>query len=263
MRTPKNARRGFSLIELLVVIAIIAILAALIFPTFNRARESVRQTNCMSQMHDISVALKLYREDNNKYPAALLGFAQDANGQFFTGAGQAVPIDEIKYRPLTNGQKYLKAKELFICPDSTHNDPTPVTVATYPLSAGSNLAGKQVTFSDVMVHNIGPLANSVQYQPVYFYEYDSYDTGPMVDADGKQIKDTTELHYSLDWTNGGDPDNPNQLKYPNPSPDSTVVTWCTYHAAVAHGNMIPVLFLSGNVKPIPVDQFFKKGPLGF
>jgi hypothetical protein len=42
-----------------------------------------------------------------------------------------------------------------------------------------------------------------------------------------------------------------------------VVTWCTYHAAVAHGNMIPVLFLSGNVKPIPVDQFFKKGPLGF
>src|SRR5215831_11024969 len=84
MRTLSTARRGFSLIELLVVIAIIAILAALIFPTFNRAREQARLTTCMSQMHDISVALKLFREDNNNYPATLLGLAQDANGQFYT-----------------------------------------------------------------------------------------------------------------------------------------------------------------------------------
>jgi type II secretion system protein G len=97
MRTPKNAHTGFSLIELLVVIAIIAILAALIFPTFNRAREAARQTTCISQMHDISVALKLFREDNNNYPATLLGLAQDANGQFYTNASQtAVPIDQIK-----------------------------------------------------------------------------------------------------------------------------------------------------------------------
>ncbi|PIR27424.1 hypothetical protein COV40_00910, partial [Candidatus Berkelbacteria bacterium CG11_big_fil_rev_8_21_14_0_20_42_15] len=41
-------RRGFTLIELLVVIAIIAILAAILFPVFARAREKARQTSCLS-----------------------------------------------------------------------------------------------------------------------------------------------------------------------------------------------------------------------
>ena len=41
-------KRGFTLIELLVVIAIIAILAAILFPVFARAREKARQSNCLS-----------------------------------------------------------------------------------------------------------------------------------------------------------------------------------------------------------------------
>ena len=56
-------RRGFTLIELLVVIAIIAILAAILFPVFARAREKARQTSCLSNMKQISLSVLMYAQD--------------------------------------------------------------------------------------------------------------------------------------------------------------------------------------------------------
>ncbi len=62
-------RRGFTLIELLVVIAIIAILAAILFPVFARAREKARQTSCLSNIKEISLALLMYSQDyDERYP---------------------------------------------------------------------------------------------------------------------------------------------------------------------------------------------------
>ena len=60
-------RRGFTLIELLVVIAIIAILAAILFPVFARAREKARQTSCLSNMKQIALGLQMYNDDNDGY----------------------------------------------------------------------------------------------------------------------------------------------------------------------------------------------------
>jgi prepilin-type N-terminal cleavage/methylation domain-containing protein/prepilin-type processing-associated H-X9-DG protein len=56
-------RRGFTLIELLVVIAIIAILAAILFPVFARAREKARQTSCLSNVKQIMLGTLMYIQD--------------------------------------------------------------------------------------------------------------------------------------------------------------------------------------------------------
>src|SRR5437899_9305124 len=60
-------RRAFTLIELLVVIAIIAILAAILFPVFARAREKARQTTCISNLKQIGFALMAYAQDYDEH----------------------------------------------------------------------------------------------------------------------------------------------------------------------------------------------------
>src|SRR6187399_2193479 len=55
--------RGFTLIELLVVIAIIAILAAILFPVFAKAREQARKTSCLSNMKQLGLAALMYTQD--------------------------------------------------------------------------------------------------------------------------------------------------------------------------------------------------------
>ena len=56
-------RKGFTLIELLVVIAIIAILAAILFPVFARAREKARQASCTSNVKQLILGILMYTQD--------------------------------------------------------------------------------------------------------------------------------------------------------------------------------------------------------
>jgi len=255
MREKSIAQRGFSLIELLVVIAIIAILAAILFPVFERAREGTRRTTCMSQMHSIGQAVKIYREDNQKYPVALGAIAYITDGTApsgqspYIGTGTPLDMDQVLARPLIKMRGTVSGKQTFQCPDNLTKDSKVVTTAVYPPKVP--LTG-QVKFKNS--------ANSV-----YFYPYDSYDVGPALDANNLATPPFTyELHYSLDWTGvTGASDPPNQMKYPNPPQSSTVVTWCTYHAAVNHSDQIPVLMLDGRVKSAHSDQFTTKGPLAF
>lgn len=61
-----RSKRGFTLIELLVVIAIIAILAAILFPVFSKAREKARQAACMSNQKQIALATQIWIQENDE-----------------------------------------------------------------------------------------------------------------------------------------------------------------------------------------------------
>ena len=66
---PHRRARGFTLIELLVVIAIIAVLAAILFPVFARAREQARLSVCTSNVKQLGLALNMYANDyDGLYP---------------------------------------------------------------------------------------------------------------------------------------------------------------------------------------------------
>jgi prepilin-type N-terminal cleavage/methylation domain-containing protein/prepilin-type processing-associated H-X9-DG protein len=73
-RTEKTFRKGFTLIELLVVIAIIAILAAILFPVFARARENARRASCQSNLKQIGLAMLQYAQDYDERTVSPWGF---------------------------------------------------------------------------------------------------------------------------------------------------------------------------------------------
>lgn len=84
-------RRGFTLIELLVVIAIIAILAAILFPVFARAREKARQTQCLSNVKQTMLAVNMYAQDYDETLPPLSTATGGApytlpNGSTYTGS---------------------------------------------------------------------------------------------------------------------------------------------------------------------------------
>ena len=81
-------RTGFTLIELLVVIAIIAILAAILFPVFARAREKARQTSCLSNIKQITLGVVMYTQDyDGCYPPLVyygdLGYSDNLNNVYW------------------------------------------------------------------------------------------------------------------------------------------------------------------------------------
>jgi prepilin-type N-terminal cleavage/methylation domain-containing protein/prepilin-type processing-associated H-X9-DG protein len=95
--------KGFTLIELLVVIAIIAILAAILFPVFAKAREKARQISCASNEKQIGLGILQYVQDNDEtYPCG-------NNGR--TGAGWATQI-----------YPYTKSAGIYHCPDDSSNN---------------------------------------------------------------------------------------------------------------------------------------------
>ncbi|HEV8377499.1 MAG TPA: prepilin-type N-terminal cleavage/methylation domain-containing protein [Tepidisphaeraceae bacterium] len=63
----KRPRRGFTLVELLVVIAIIAVLIAILLPMLGKAKQAAQRTACMSNARQLTIAFRMYTEDNKGY----------------------------------------------------------------------------------------------------------------------------------------------------------------------------------------------------
>lgn len=103
MRRGPAPRGGFTLVELLIVIAIIVVLMAIALPVFNNAREKARQSRCMANLHEIAMALRMYRMDEGAYPG---------------------PYDPVIAEGGLNAlyPTYITTRQTFICPDDTIQD---------------------------------------------------------------------------------------------------------------------------------------------
>jgi len=102
-------KNAFTLIELLVVIAIIAILAAILFPVFARARENARRSSCQSNLKQIGLGIIQYVQDyDEKLPSIGTGNPTNSAG---TGGSWAQRI-----------YPYIKSSQLFACPSNTQNN---------------------------------------------------------------------------------------------------------------------------------------------
>jgi prepilin-type N-terminal cleavage/methylation domain-containing protein/prepilin-type processing-associated H-X9-DG protein len=120
-------RKGFTLIELLVVIAIIAILAAILFPVFARARENARRSSCQSNVRQITLGIKQYLQDyDEKFPV----YAVNA------------PTAALPYGWADAIQPYIKNEQVFQCPsDSTSASGNPTTGDYTDYFLNKNLSG--------------------------------------------------------------------------------------------------------------------------
>jgi prepilin-type N-terminal cleavage/methylation domain-containing protein/prepilin-type processing-associated H-X9-DG protein len=92
-----SRRAGFTLIELLVVIAIIAILAAILFPVFAKAREKARQNSCLSNEKQMSLAILQYAQD----------YDERMMPRYYTGYNWDKQINP-----------YIKNTQIFMCPST-------------------------------------------------------------------------------------------------------------------------------------------------
>ncbi|NLO07124.1 MAG: prepilin-type N-terminal cleavage/methylation domain-containing protein [candidate division WS1 bacterium] len=122
-------KRGFTLIELLVVIAIIAILAAILFPVFARAREKARQTSCLSNLKSLGLAGLMYAQDYDETTVRTnnnLG----AVGLYTLPSGAVSTSADMLW--MYQIYPYVMNSQIFDCPSSSTN----WTPAAYSSSLG-------------------------------------------------------------------------------------------------------------------------------
>ena len=126
----KNYKKsGFTLIELLVVIAIIAILAAILFPVFARARENARRSSCQSNLKQIGLGIVQYVQDyDEKMPSSKNdGLWKDVPWQVMV-------------------QPYVKSYQLFKCPSNTSPDSASVQNTTGHTADGVPALGVPISY---------------------------------------------------------------------------------------------------------------------
>ncbi|NLO05772.1 MAG: DUF1559 domain-containing protein [candidate division WS1 bacterium] len=164
-------RRGFTLIELLVVIAIIAILAAILFPVFARAREKARQSSCTSNVKQFALAFLMYVQDyDERFP---MGLSPRTPAGFLTAMDLVMP--------------YAKNEQIALCPSDSTN---PASLDFRAVGAGvySYSINDQICRSPIILQG-APVALAAVRQPSETtLLYDARNTGTAIDPNVRCAK---------------------------------------------------------------------------
>ena len=135
-------RSGFTLIELLVVISIIAILAAILFPVFARARENARRSSCQSNLKQIGLAIVQYTQDyDERLPINYSGTGGGSPWSDFNDIYCYATPRAGEGSWITGVQPYVKSWRLFACPSAA------VSTTEAPVGdSDTNYIGSQMIF---------------------------------------------------------------------------------------------------------------------
>jgi len=146
-----KSRFAFTLIELLVVIAIIAILAAILFPVFARARENARRSSCMSNLRQIGLGIMQYTQDyDERYTPSMTCTLPFGLGACNTGKA-------ILWPQLI--QPYVKSTQIFQCPSDTNTTALPVWAMNPAPSSYINPVHSSYISSNTIMFNSASLAS--------------------------------------------------------------------------------------------------------
>jgi prepilin-type N-terminal cleavage/methylation domain-containing protein/prepilin-type processing-associated H-X9-DG protein len=229
-----SKNKAFTLIELLVVIAIIAILAAILFPVFGRARENARRTSCSSNLKQIGMGIMQYTQDYDE------GLPMKSG----SGGRGSVPVAW-----LHSIQPYVKSYQVLKCPSDT--SPGVPAAGTDNTSYGINAIGSNAVKKPSGRESRWP------YFPPASEEGFSV-TLPSLEAPATtvQVLDADKFEFYSFFADNG-PDGIKPISTTNPRTMGAAGYSCL--AIERHLETINVLWCDGHVKAMKLDTLAKKG----
>lgn len=207
--------RGFTLVEMLVVIAIIVVLMAILFPVFSRVRAHARKTKCISNLHQITLALRSYKNDyGGRYPPPPVF----VNGRYYGGLSALYP-------------DYIDNLDVLICPDD-------------PDIRGAMAQARQVVYSSYNGRAIAPRSGNWAFAPdqasglpEVYYNYNGYTflgaPGGPINSSGVDNGGVNEAGYVAAVMSEYRAEGLRQRDLPRlanrAAPGTTIVTHCPHH----------------------------------